>query len=77
VFAESQGVPFTTADGVPLRPATMHYWFIATSTFVLAVTGAWVTRRFIEPKLDALPFEVPEDIDVWRVRVHAQRSARA
>ena len=30
VFAEAQGVPFATADGTPLRPATMHYFFIAT-----------------------------------------------
>jgi aminobenzoyl-glutamate transport protein len=62
VFAESQGIPFTTVDGVPLRPATMHYWFIATSTVVLALTGAWVTRRFVEPKLDLQSFEMPEDI---------------
>ncbi len=62
VFAESQGVPFTTADGIPLRPATMHYWFMATSTIVLAFTGAWVTRRFVEPKLESSPFEVPEDV---------------
>jgi aminobenzoyl-glutamate transport protein len=64
VFAEAQGVPFTTADGAPLRPATMHYFFIATSTFVLAVTGALVTRQFIEPKLDHETFEVPEDLNV-------------
>ena len=64
VFAEAQGVPFTTADGTPLRPATMHYWFIATSTFVLAITGAWVTRRFVEPRLNEQPFELPEEISV-------------
>lgn len=64
VFAESQGIPFTTADGVPLRPATMHYWFIATSTIVLALTGAWVTRRFIEPKLEQTTFQVPEDLRI-------------
>jgi len=62
VFAESQGIPFTNADGVQLRPATMHYWFIATSTVLLAFTGAWVTRRFVEPKLAAQPFEIPEDL---------------
>jgi aminobenzoyl-glutamate transport protein len=61
-FAESQGVPFTTAAGAPLRPATMHYWFMASSTLVLAFTGAWVTRRFVEPKLDRQRFEVPEEI---------------
>jgi aminobenzoyl-glutamate transport protein len=74
-FAESQGIPFTTAEGHPLRPATMHYWFIATSTVVLAVTGAWVTRRFVEPKLDALPFEVPEDIRLGEFELSASERA--
>ncbi len=74
VFAEAQGVPFATADGTPLRPATMHYFFIATSTFVLAVTGAVVTRRFIEPRLDREPFEVPEDIDVGDFAVTPEES---
>jgi aminobenzoyl-glutamate transport protein len=63
VFAESQGVPFTTAEGTPLRPATMHYFFIATSTIVLAFTGAWVTRRFVEPKLENQPFELPPGLN--------------
>ncbi|MCC5872471.1 MAG: AbgT family transporter [Gammaproteobacteria bacterium] len=64
VFAESQGIPFENAAGQPLRPATMHYFFIATSTVVLALTGAWVTRRWVEPKLTDQPFEVPDDLDV-------------
>jgi aminobenzoyl-glutamate transport protein len=69
VFAESQGIPFTTADGTPLRPATMHYWFIATSTVVLSFTGAWVTRRFVEPKLDRQPFELPAELDTDEFQV--------
>ena len=71
VFAEAQGVPFTTADGAPLRPATMHYFFIATSTLVLAVTGAWVTRRFVEPKLDRQPFELPPEINLGEFELSA------
>jgi aminobenzoyl-glutamate transport protein len=71
VFAESQGVPFTTADGTPLRPATMHYWFIATSTVLLAITGAWVTRRFVEPKLNNQPFELPAEISFDEFEVTA------
>jgi aminobenzoyl-glutamate transport protein len=62
VFAEAQQVPFARADGTPLNPATMHYWFIATSTFVLAAVGAWVTRRFVEPRLAGQPFELPADL---------------
>jgi aminobenzoyl-glutamate transport protein len=71
VFAESQGVPFTTADGQLLRPATMHYWFIATSTVVLAFTGAWVTKRFVAPKLDQQPFELPPGISAGEFEVTA------
>ena len=68
-FAEAQGVPFTTADGAVLRPATMNYWFILTSTFVLTLTGFFVTRRFVEPRLDDQPFEVPDDIDAGEFEV--------
>ncbi len=63
VFAEAQGVPFTTADGTPLRPATMNYIFILTSVFVLTATGFLVTRWVVEPRLDREPFEIPADIE--------------
>ena len=63
IFAESQGVPFTSAAGTALNPATMHWYFIIASTFVLSATGFWVTRRFIEPKLDGQDFVVPADIN--------------
>ena len=78
VFAEAQGVPFTTADGAPLRPATMNYFFILTSTFVLTLTGYFVTRRFVEPKLDRQDFKVPEDINPGEFQVSAdeQRGLR-
>lgn len=61
-FAEAQNVPFLNAAGQELRPATMHYYFIVTSTFILTFTGAWVTQRFVEPKLQDQPFEVPEEL---------------
>ena len=63
IFAESQGVPFTTADGAALRPVTMNYYFIATSVFVLSLAGFWVTRRFVEPRLDQEIFELPDSIE--------------
>jgi aminobenzoyl-glutamate transport protein len=79
VFAESQGVPFTTAAGVPLYPATMHYWFIATSTVLLAITGALVTRRFVEPKLDRQEFELPAELGLGEFEATAadRRGLRA
>jgi len=63
VFAEAQGVPFETAGGRTLVPLTMNYFFIATSTFVLALVGAWVTRRFVEPRLVDQPWTPPEGLD--------------
>jgi len=64
VFAEAQGVPFVNAAGQELNPATMHYFFIAVSTFVLAGVGAWVTTRFVEPRLSAQGYEIPEGLDI-------------
>ncbi len=72
VFAESQGIPFTRADGTPLNAATMNYWFILTSTFVLSVTGAWVTKRFVQPKLEREPFEIPDEVNLSEFEVSAE-----
>ena len=62
VFAESQGVPFTSAAGEALNPATMHWTFIIVSTFVLAITGFWVTRRIVAPRLERMEWQTPSDI---------------
>ena len=62
IFAESQGVPFTTASGEPLNPATMHYYFIFVSTIVLTVVGGWITNRFIAPRLSDMAFQLPDDL---------------
>jgi aminobenzoyl-glutamate transport protein len=64
VFAESQGVPFARADGTPLTPATMHYYFIFVSTFLLAGLGAWVTKRFVAPRWQNVDYQIPEDMNL-------------
>ncbi len=64
VFAEAQGVPFADAAGRALNPATMNYWFMAASTFLLAAVGAWVTRRFVAPKLERQEYTVPADLNL-------------
>jgi aminobenzoyl-glutamate transport protein len=63
VFAEAQGVPFENAAGDALNPVTMHWLFIIVSTFLLSITGFWVTRKFVEPRLEGGEFIVPEDIN--------------
>ncbi|MDQ2070031.1 AbgT family transporter [Natronospira bacteriovora] len=79
VFAESQGVPFENAAGDTLRPATMHYYFIAVSTFVLAGVGAWVTHRWVKPRLEKQSWVVPEEInfDEFQVTDAEKRGLRA
>jgi aminobenzoyl-glutamate transport protein len=42
----------------------MNYWFTAASTFLLAGVGAWVTHRFVEPRLERVPWSKPDDIDL-------------
>jgi aminobenzoyl-glutamate transport protein len=59
-FADSQGVPFTTAAGEALNAATMNYWFMVASTFLLAFAGAWVTKRFVIPKYAGRAFVRPD-----------------
>jgi len=79
VFAEAQGVPFERADGSALTPATMHYYFIFASTFLLAGLGAWVTNRFVAPKLEKMDFEVPADMHLedFEVTKAEQRGLKA
>ncbi|CAM5225180.1 AbgT family transporter [Alishewanella longhuensis] len=66
VFAEAQGVPFVNAAGEALTPATMHYYlsFTFISTFVLAAVGAWVTLKFVAPRLEQKPYTVPTDLQL-------------
>jgi len=71
VFAEAQGVPFATADGTPLNPATMIYFFMVASTFLLAIVGAWVTSRFVAPKLAGQAWVMPADLDLGEFTLSA------
>lgn len=64
VFAEGQGVPFVTAEGVAINPATMHYFFIVASTILLSVVGYFVTAKIIKPRLEKETYVVPEDLDI-------------
>lgn len=64
VFAEAQGVPFTDGTGAALTPATMHYYFILVSTFILATVGAWVTLKYVAPRLENKPFTLPEELQI-------------
>ncbi|WP_087024365.1 AbgT family transporter [Thaumasiovibrio subtropicus] len=64
VFAEAQNIPFANSAGVELNPATMHYYFIFASTFLLAGLGAWVTAKYVGPRLEKMSYTIPEDMNL-------------
>lgn len=74
VFAESQGIPFTNQHGATLTPATMHYYFILVSTFLLSAVGAWVTLKFVQPRLEQKPFSIPQQLQLGDFSVTAAES---
>lgn len=63
IFAEGQGVPFVSAAGKTLNPATMHYYFVVASTFMLATIGAFVTIKVIKPRLEKESYTITEDMN--------------
>jgi len=40
---------------------TANFFFMFVSTFILSVTGTWVTHRFVEPKLGVYKGDVPKE----------------
>ena len=63
-FAAAQNVPFVTAAGKMISPATMHYYFVFFSTIALTIVGGFVTIKFIKPKFEEQSFVIPEDINI-------------
>lgn len=79
VFAESQGIPFVNAAGEALTPATMNYYFILASTFILGGVGAWVTLKFVQPRLEQKPYTIPKELELgdFEVSPAEKRGLRA
>lgn len=63
-FAEAQGIPFVTAAGKAITPATMHYIFIVVSTIALTLVGGFITIKFIKPKLEKQDYTIPADMNL-------------
>ena len=40
---------------------TANYYFMAVSTFIIAIAGTWVTNRFVEPRLGQYKGSVPPE----------------
>lgn len=64
IFAEGQGIPFLTALGEKINPATMHYFFIVVSTVLLSIVGYFVTAKIIKPRLEKESYIVPKDMNL-------------
>ena len=73
-FAQAQGIPFETAAGMPITPATMHYFFIVTSTIMLTVIGGFITVKFIKPKLEKQEFTIPADMNLTEFTVKPEEN---
>lgn len=68
-FAENQGVPFVSYLGRAMNPATMNYYFIAVSTFMLVIIGGFVTVKFVKPRFENSGFVIPEDVKLRDFKV--------
>lgn len=73
-FAQAAGVPFESALGTPLTPATMTFFFTFTSAIVLTLVGAFVTVKFIKPKLEQGTYVIPEDMDLSDFQVKPEEN---
>lgn len=60
-FAEAQGVPFVSYTGETLNSATMHYFFMIASTFLLVFIGGFITNKFIRPRFENDEYVVPQE----------------
>ncbi|WP_330926797.1 AbgT family transporter [Candidatus Sororendozoicomonas aggregata] len=70
LFAKAQNVPFVNAMGEQLNPITMNYFFIVTSVFVLGAVGAFVTSRFVAPRLERQSWQMPKELDTKNFTVN-------
>ncbi|EEX32018.1 MULTISPECIES: AbgT family transporter [Vibrio] len=79
IFAESQNIPFIGMTGEMLNPATMHYFFVLVSTFVLAAVGAVITQKVVTPRLEKMSYQLPEEInfDEFEVTKEEQKGLRS
>src|SRR5690554_3455189 len=56
---------------------TANYWFMIVSTFLLTGLGAWVTARFVEPRLGEWnPADAAEDGAPMKVEAVSERESR-
>lgn len=62
IFAEAQGVPFQSYLGETVGAASMNYYFIVASTFLLVAVGGFVTNKFVRKKLEKTTYTVPEEL---------------
>ncbi len=75
IFAQNQNVPFLSAQGIPLSIATMHYYFIFISTFLLTIVGGIITIKVTQKRLENQSYIVPEDMNLSDFSVKPEENA--
>lgn len=75
-FALNQGIPFLSQSGAPLTPATMNYYFLATSTFLLVIIGGLITTKIIQKKYDAIKISNIHESESFEVTKEEKRALR-
>ncbi|ONI44180.1 aminobenzoyl-glutamate transporter [Candidatus Epulonipiscioides gigas] len=74
IFASAQNIPFENIKGEPLSVATMNYYFILASTFLLSIVGALITSKIVAPKLEKQSYIIPEDLNLEEFAVKPEEN---
>lgn len=75
-FALNQSIPFVSPSGAPLSPATMNYYFLATSTFLLVLVGGLITTKIIEKKYSSTEISAIHENENFEVSQEEKRALR-
>ena len=62
IFFIIEGFPaFTLIDPTYTVNPTCNYYFMVTSTFLILITGTWITERIIEPRMGKFKSDVEKE----------------
>ena len=75
-FALNQGIPFLSQSAQPLTPATMNYYFMATSTFLLVIVGGIITSKLTEKRYAHLNTITETDDEQINITIEEKRALK-
>lgn len=62
-FSQNQGIPFVSYLGKEINPATMNYYFMLVSAFLLVILGGLITEKITKPALLKRKFVISDDLN--------------